>query len=170
MLELPALALQINGAFSFGSGGTVLMVLVTIAALYVGRCCCVFRNPCERGAVRFLDRAVQTEAEIPVVCRTGEPPPIIYTREAGSRFHLPGCHHATPKAKAYSPCRVCFPARNCVCSLHTGLRQQVALQELVAPFVNPTVRRMVTGSSHPEVVWLKYHAVLSIGRGVVHQL
>ena len=111
MLELPVLALQINGAFSFGSGGTVLMVLVTIAAVYVGGCCCVFRNSYGRGAERFLDRAMQTEAESPAASRTVEPPPIIYTSEAGSRFHLPGCRTATPKAKAYSPCRVCFPAR-----------------------------------------------------------
>ena len=111
MLELPALALQINGAFYFGSGGTVLMVLVTIAAVYVGGCCCMFRNSYGRGVERFVDRAMQTEAESPAASRTVEPPPILCTSEVGSRFHLPGCRTATPKAKAYSPCRVCFPAR-----------------------------------------------------------
>jgi hypothetical protein len=105
------MALQINGAFSFGSDGTVLMVLVTIAAVYVVGCCCVFRNSNRRGEGRFMDRAMQTEAEISAPSRTVEPPPILCTSEAGSRFHLPGCRTATPKAKAYSPCRVCVPAR-----------------------------------------------------------
>ena len=111
MLELPVLALQINGAFAFGSSGTVLMVLVAIAAVYEGGCCCMFLNSYGRGVERFVDRAMQTEAESPAASRTVEPPPILCTSEAGSRFHLPGCRTAIPKAKAYYPCRVCVPAR-----------------------------------------------------------
>ena len=113
MCQLSMLRVEINGAVAFGSSGAFPLIFATVIALLLGGCC-VFQRGNRPGRRGFVERGIQTEAENNADAHLHPPhgrasllPPTVYTNDGGSRYHLPGCRHASGRAR--TPCLICCP-------------------------------------------------------------